>query len=121
MTSIQILQLAFAVDDPLQNLQHPLGALTAGRTLTAGFTLGKAHEETGDLHHTGILTHDHHTAGADDGIELLYGGPLVFDPSRKIHIYGAVRKARSVRQQICALLAPPLWPVARLSWRVSGR
>lgn len=37
--------------------------------------------------------------------------PVVFDPAKQIHIYGAVRKGMDVRQQVCAFLAPPLWPV----------
>lgn len=37
--------------------------------------------------------------------------PVVFDPGKKIDIYGAVRNKLDVRQQICTLLAPPLWPV----------
>jgi len=37
--------------------------------------------------------------------------PAVFDPAKQIDIYGAVRKGMDVRQQVCALLAPPLWPV----------
>lgn len=37
--------------------------------------------------------------------------PAVFDPAKKIDIYGAVRNGKDVRQQICTFLAPPLWPV----------
>lgn len=37
--------------------------------------------------------------------------PVVFDPEKKIDIYGAVRDEKDVRQQICTFLAPPLWPV----------
>lgn len=37
--------------------------------------------------------------------------PAVFDPAKQIDIYGAVRNGMCVRQQVCALLAPPLWPV----------
>ena len=37
--------------------------------------------------------------------------PVAFDPERKIDIYGAVRRGMDVRQQVCAFLAPPLWPV----------
>ncbi len=37
--------------------------------------------------------------------------PVVFDPEKKIDIYGAVRNEKDVRQQICTFLAPPLWPV----------
>lgn len=37
--------------------------------------------------------------------------PAVFDPAKKIDIYGATRNGMDVRQQICTFLAPPLWPV----------
>lgn len=37
--------------------------------------------------------------------------PVVFDPEKKIDIYGAIRNEKDVRQQICTFLAPPLWPV----------
>ena len=70
---IDVLQLALTVDDPLQNLQHPLGAFPAGGALAAGFPLGEAHEEPGDFHHAGVLPHDHHAAGADDGVVFLHG------------------------------------------------
>lgn len=34
---------------------------------------GEIHKEAGNLHHTGVGTHDHKTAGADDGTHLLGG------------------------------------------------
>jgi len=37
--------------------------------------------------------------------------PVVFDPLKKIDIYGAVRNGKNVRQQVCTFLTPPLWPV----------
>ena len=37
--------------------------------------------------------------------------PVVFDPAKKIDIYGAARNGMDVRQQVCTFLAPPLWPV----------
>ena len=37
--------------------------------------------------------------------------PVVFDPEKKIDMYGALRNGMDVRQQVCAFLAPPLWPV----------
>jgi len=37
--------------------------------------------------------------------------PVVFDPGKQIDIYGKTRGGLDVRQQVCALLAPPLWPV----------
>lgn len=37
--------------------------------------------------------------------------PVVFDPRKELHIYGALRNNLDVKQQISALLAPPLWPV----------
>ena len=39
--------LALALGDPGQDLQHPLGAQTAGDTLTAGFLGGEVQEELG--------------------------------------------------------------------------
>ena len=37
--------------------------------------------------------------------------PVVFDPAKQIHFYGAVRNGMDVSQQIRMFLAPPLWPV----------
>lgn len=55
---------------------------------------------------TVLLSHSH-----ADHLLGLPMCPAVFDPAKKIDIYGAVRNGRDVRQQVCALLAPPLWPV----------
>lgn len=55
---------------------------------------------------TVLLSHPH----ADHllGLPLC---PVVFDPQKQIDFYGADRNGLTVRQQVCALLAPPLWPV----------
>ena len=53
-----------------------------------------------------LLSHAH--------ADHLLGLPMsacVFDPENRIIIYGADRDSRTVREQVCALLAPPLWPV----------
>src|SRR5699024_2936993 len=68
---VQIGHLSLAVDDPLQNLQHTLGAFTAGNTFAAAFSLCKAHKESGDFHHTGILVHDNKSAGSHDSVKFL--------------------------------------------------
>lgn len=55
---------------------------------------------------TVLLSHPH--------VDHLLGLPMcpaVFDPNKTIDIYGAVRNHLDVKQQISALLAPPLWPV----------
>ena len=72
LQQVQILQSALVVcDDPVQDLQHPLGALPAGDALAAGLLLGELHEEPGHLHHAGVLVHDHQAAGADHGADAL--------------------------------------------------
>ena len=70
---IKIGHFTSALYDFLQNLQHSLGALTARNALAAALPLGKAHEETGNLYHTGILVHNNQSAGAHNGIQLLHG------------------------------------------------
>lgn len=53
-----------------------------------------------------LLSHAH--------VDHLLGLPMcawVFDPENHIKVYGADRGGRTVKQQVCALLAPPLWPV----------
>ena len=55
---------------------------------------------------TVLLSHPH--------VDHLLGLPLcpvVFDPTKIIDIYGADRNGKDIRQQICAFLTPPLWPV----------
>ena len=65
---VQVLHGTLAGHDALQNLQHSFGADAAGGALAAALPLGKAHEEAGHLHHTGVLVHDHQAAGAHDGV-----------------------------------------------------
>ena len=55
---IQIGKLTLTCNDSLQDLKHTLGTFTAWHTFAAALALGKAHEETGNLYHTGILIHD---------------------------------------------------------------
>ena len=43
---------------PGKNLQHSRGPDAARRTFAAGFVLGEVQEETGNIHHTGVLIHD---------------------------------------------------------------
>ena len=73
LQKVQVLQRALVGDDPVQDLQHPLGALPAGNALAAAFVLGEVHEEPGHFHHTGLVVHDHKTAGANHGSHLLEG------------------------------------------------
>lgn len=37
--------------------------------------------------------------------------PCIFDSAKQFKIYGVERNGKTVKQQVCALLAPPLWPV----------
>lgn len=37
--------------------------------------------------------------------------PVLFDPKRSLHIYGAARNGLSVKEQLETLMSPPLWPV----------
>ena len=45
--------LPLAVGDPLEDLQHPLGADPAEGALAAGLVLGEVEEEPGHVHHAG--------------------------------------------------------------------
>ena len=65
----EILHLALAVRDPLQNLQHTFGALTTRNALAAGFMLRESEEELGKGHHAGAGVSDHHAARAHHGTE----------------------------------------------------
>ena len=68
---IQIGKLTLTCNDSLQDLKHTFGTLTAGNTFTTALTLCKAHEETRNLYHTGILIHNNKSTGTHDGIQLL--------------------------------------------------
>ena len=69
---VEIRHLAFSVYDPLQDLQHTFGSLSARNTFSTAFTLGKVHKETGYLYHTGVFIHDYQSTGSHDGIQFLY-------------------------------------------------
>lgn len=59
-----------------------------------------------EQHITVLLSHPH--------VDHLLGLPMcrtVFDPAKKIDIYAAARNGKDVKEQVSALLAPPLWPV----------
>ena len=58
---------SFAFGDSRQDLQHPFGADAAGNTLSAGFVLGEAQKETGNVHHAGLFVHDDHAARSHHG------------------------------------------------------
>ena len=66
---IQIGHLTLAIYDPLQDLQHTFGTLTARYTFTAALTLGEVHKESGNLNHTGIFIHNYQATGTHDRIE----------------------------------------------------
>lgn len=59
-----------------------------------------------DRHLNILISHPH----ADHllGLPLC---PAVFDPGKQIDIYGVARNGMDIRQQVCTLMAPPLWPV----------
>ena len=59
---VKIRHLPIACYNLLQDLQHALGTLTAWNAFSTALPLGKAHEETGNFYHTGILIHDNKTA-----------------------------------------------------------
>ena len=68
---IQVGKLALAFNDPLKNLKHTFRTLTAWNTFATALTLCKAHEETCNLYHTGILIHNNKSTGSHDSIQLL--------------------------------------------------
>jgi ribonuclease BN (tRNA processing enzyme) len=45
--------------------------------------------------------------------------PVLFDPNRTVHLYGADRNGQSVKEQLLALMSPPLWPVSPEMLRAS--
>ncbi len=71
---VDVLVLAVALADAVENLEHPLGADSARRTFPARLLLHELQEESGDVHHTGGIIHDDKTARAHNGAELLEGG-----------------------------------------------
>ena len=64
---IQVFRFAFAFYDTLQNFQHTCGTFAAWYAFAAAFSLCKVHKEAGNLYHAGVLIHNDHTAGPDDG------------------------------------------------------
>lgn len=54
-----------------------------------------------------LLSHPH-----ADHLLGLPMSPVLFDPQKKIRIYGATRNGLSVKEQVHALMSPPLWPVS---------
>lgn len=62
--------------------------------------------EKEEQHITLLLSHPH--------VDHLLGLPIcrtVFDPKKKIDIYGATRNGKNVKEQVLSFLQPPLWPV----------
>src|SRR5690606_1474036 len=66
---VDVLHFALAFHNALQNLQHALGADTAGGTLAAAFIHGKVQEVAGDVHHAVVFIQHDHTAGAHHGAD----------------------------------------------------
>ena len=72
LQTVQIFHFAFVIYDPFQDLQHSLCSFPTWNTFSTGLSLGKTHEETGNLYHTGIGIHNYHSTGSYDCIEFLY-------------------------------------------------
>ena len=66
----QIVAAAVALAEPLQNLQHALGADAAEGTLAAGFGLREFQEEARDIHHAVAVVEHHQAARSHDGAGL---------------------------------------------------
>ena len=74
---IAVLALAFA--NAVEDFQHAARADAAGGALAAAFIHGEIQEEAGDVHHTVVLVHDDHAAGAHHGagrdqVVIVHGG-----------------------------------------------
>lgn len=62
--------------------------------------------EKEDQHITVLFSHPH--------VDHLLGLPMcrtVFDPAKKIDVYAVTRNGKDAKEQVCSLLAPPLWPI----------
>ena len=64
---VDVSVLPRAPDDAVEDLEHALGALAAGRALAARFVLREVEEEPGDVDHAVVLVEDDHAAAAHDG------------------------------------------------------
>ena len=69
---VQILHLAFATANPIQDVEHVACAHTAGRALPARLILRKLQEVPGDIDHAGALVHDDETTRSHDGSGFLH-------------------------------------------------
>ena len=77
LEQLDVAVAAVAVLDAVQDLEHALGAQTAGHALAAALLLGEVQEEARQVDHAGLVVDDHHAAGADYGAGL--GEALVVD------------------------------------------
>src|SRR6056297_75751 len=61
---INILQLSFTLRNSIKDIVQSTSADPAGSAFSAGLVNYKAEVKLGDIHHTVILIHNNHTAGA---------------------------------------------------------
>src|ERR1019366_961791 len=66
-----IISLALALADPLQNVQHLARTDTAGRAFPAALVAAEFEEEPRNINHAGVFVHYDEAARAHDGAELL--------------------------------------------------
>ncbi len=64
---LQVVGPAVALAEPVEDLQHPLGADAAERALAARLGLREAQEEARDVHHAVAIVEHDQAAGAHDG------------------------------------------------------
>ena len=82
--------LSFALADARDDLEHPLGADAARRTLAAGFILHELEKEPRHVHHAGIFVHHDQAARAHDGAQ--FGDRLVVQGD--VQVFGGDASAR---------------------------
>ena len=70
---VEILFLALTLGDTFEDFLNLRHTFTACGTFTAGLFTAEVHEETSNLYHAGILTHNNKSAGTDDGSNFLDG------------------------------------------------
>ena len=100
-------RLSFSSSNPVEDLQHPFGANSAGGAFSAGFLLNKVQIEPGGIHHAGVLVHDNQTAGPHNRTQRGQG----FIVQRRIDIFrsdtAAGRTARLRGFELLSVGNPP--------------